>query len=89
MLSITLGDRASPEDAFIHHVRVLHLESGGTWGVTVAEVTDAGLHSYEEPLDNSPDHGFIDFRELGRSQVERKAKVLLSRARDRGCLHQQ
>lgn len=87
MLSIALGSKTTPDGAFNHHTKALKLQSAGTWGVTVAEVTDAGLNSFEQPRDDSPDHGFIDFRELGRGQTERSAKLLLANARERGCLH--
>lgn len=87
MLSIALGSKTTPEGVFNHHTQVLKLQSAGTWAVTVAEVAGAGLSSYEQPRDDSPDHGFIDFRELGRGQTERSAKLLLANARERGCLH--
>jgi hypothetical protein len=87
MLSISLGSKATPKGAFDHHTKDLGLQSAGTWAVMVAEVAEAGLNSYAQPIDGSPDHGFIDFRELSRGQTEKTAKVLLARARDRGCLH--
>lgn len=87
MVSVTLGSKTSAEGAFNHHVQVLELKSAGTWAVTVGEVAEAGLESYPQPLDDSPDHGFIDFRERGRGEVERSAKILLARSRDRGCLY--
>lgn len=87
MLSITLGGKTTAEGAFVHHTQGLGRISAGTWAVTVAETAKADLPSYAQPLDDSPDHGFIDFRGFGRGQVEIKAKLLLDKARDRGCLH--
>ncbi|MGH2853373.1 MAG: hypothetical protein ACRDLF_04175 [Solirubrobacteraceae bacterium] len=87
MLSIALGSKTTPEGAFAHHTQVLQRESVGTWGVSVAQATDAGLRSYEQPLDDSPAHGFIDFRGLARGQTEAKAKLLLGKARHRGRLY--
>lgn len=87
MLSVALGSKTSPKGAFDYHTQVLGLKSAGTWAVTVGEVTDAGLSSHAQPLDASPDHGFIDFRDRGRGEIERGAKVLLARARSRGCLY--
>ena len=89
MLSIALGSKTSPERAFDHHTQVLKLKSAGTWAVTVGEVKGVGLGSYAQPLDDNPDHGFIDFREIGRGQIERSAKLLLAKARNRGCLYSQ
>lgn len=66
---------------------VLNLASGGTWGVSVGEVDDVGLSSFDQPLGDSPAHGFIDFDDLGRGAIESKAKLLRARARARGCLY--
>jgi hypothetical protein len=87
MLSIALGSRTTPEGAFLHHTQALKLGSAGSWAVTVAETKDARLDSYTQPLPESPDHGFIDFRGLARGQVEVRAKLLLSKAHIRGRLY--
>jgi hypothetical protein len=88
MLSIALGSKTTAEKAFLHHTQVLELASGGTWAVTVGEVAAVELSSFEQPLEDSPAHGFIDFRDIGRKAVEAKARLLLARARDRGCVYQ-
>lgn len=87
MLSIALGSKTTAEEAFLHHTQVLQLASGGTWSVTVGEVATAELNSFEQPLENNPAHGFIDLRGLSRRATESKTKLLLARARTRGCLH--
>lgn len=87
MLSVGLGSKTTPEKAFLHHIQTLRLSSGGTWAVTVGEVAAVELTSYEQPLERSPAHGFIDFRGLGRGATESRAKLLLAKARDRGCLY--
>jgi len=88
MLSIAVGSKTTAEETFLHHTRVLKLASGGTWAVTVGEVAAVDLSSFEQPLDNSPAHGFIDFRDRSRRAMESKAKLLVAKARDRGCVHQ-
>jgi hypothetical protein len=85
-LSIARGSLTTAERAFQHHTTVLNLESAGSWAVTVGEAETAGLRSFGERPTGNP-HGFIDFRELGRKASERAGKILLARARDRGCLH--
>jgi len=85
MLSVTLGAELDPEAAYRHHTGDLNLKSAGTWSVTVSEATDAGLPSYSQPLVESPAHGYIDFRGLSNSATEKAAKLLVSRARKRGC----
>lgn len=87
MLSVALGSKSTAEEAFLHHTEVLNLASGGTWAVTVGEVSAAELNSFEQPLPGSPAHGYIDFRDLGRGAMEAKAKLLLAQARDRGCVY--
>jgi hypothetical protein len=88
MLSIACGSKTTAEDAFLHHTQVLKLASGGSWAVTVSEVTSVELRSFAQPLDGSPAHGFIDFRGLGRKAMESKAKLLRAKARNRGCVYQ-
>ncbi len=87
MLSIALGSKTTAQDAYLHHTETLHLMSAGTWAVTVGEVADVDLSSSGDPLEDSPAHGFIDFRGLVRKDIEAKAKILVANARDRGCLY--
>ncbi len=53
------------------------------WRVAALE-----LSSFEQPLENSPAHGYIDFRDLSRGAMESRAKLLVAKARDRGCMYQ-
>jgi hypothetical protein len=85
-LSIARGSLTTAEAAFKHYTTELCLRSAGTWAVTVGEALDAELQSYDEKNEKVPAHGFIDFRELGRGEAERRAKRLLARAKARGRL---
>jgi hypothetical protein len=87
MLSVALGSKATAEEAFFLHTVGQRLASAGTWAVTVGEVVAVELSSYEQPLENNPAHGFIDFRGLGRGATESKAKLLLAKARARGDVY--
>ncbi len=87
MLSVALGSMTTAEDAYLHHTQELEQASAGTWAVTVEETRRAGLNSYPQPFEESPAHGFIDFRELTRGQTETKAKLLLGSVRARGRLY--
>jgi hypothetical protein len=87
ILSIALGSKTTASGAFLHHTKVLKLASAGTWAVTVGEVEAVDLSSFEQPLEDSPAHGFIDFGDLGRGAIESKAKRLLANARERGCVY--
>ena len=68
---------------------MLRLNPAGTRAVTVGEARTATLESFAEPLHDDPARGYIDFRELGRREAERKAKLLLPYAVDRGRFHLQ
>lgn len=87
MLSIALGSKTTAEGAYLHHVEQLQLASGGTWAVTVGETNQVGLNSFEQPLEESPAHGFVDFRDLSRGATEARAKTLRALASGRGCLY--
>ncbi len=86
-LSIARAALTTAESAFKHYTMVQQMESAGTWGITVGEASDAGLSSFDDHREDVPAHGFVDFRELGRRQAERKAKLLAACARTRGRLY--
>lgn len=86
-LSIALGSLTTADGAYAHHTNDLGFKSAGAWAVSVGEADAIDLRSFARPLDQSPAHGFIDFRKLGRGPSEAKGKVLLAKACTRGCLH--
>jgi hypothetical protein len=86
-LSIARGSLTTAEASFTHYTTVLGFQSAGVWGFTVGEAQVAGLNSYDEPLPNIPEHGFVDFRGLTRNNASNKGKLLLAAARTRGRLH--
>jgi hypothetical protein len=86
-LSVSRGSKTTPQGAYEHHTVDLGLSSAGTWGVTVAEVEEAGLAAVDDPSEEDAAHAFIDFRGLRRGPTEARAKILRTRARDRGVLY--
>jgi hypothetical protein len=86
-LSIARGSATLAQAAYEHHTTALGLRSAGTWGITVGEALDVGLASFDDPQPDVPAHGFVDFRGLGRSTVQKKAKLLRARAHTRGRLY--
>jgi hypothetical protein len=86
-LSIARGSMTRADAAYKHYTTVQRRESAGTWGITVGEARAAGLNSLDLPVDDVPAHGFVDFRGLRRREAERKGKLLVVRARERGRLH--
>lgn len=87
-LSIARGSLTTAEAAFKNYTTVQQFDSAGSWGISVGEVlTAAELNCLGAPLDGDQAHGFVDFRGLARRQAEKKGKLLVARARQRGRLH--
>ena len=87
MLSVTRGSMTTAEATYKHYAEILKKASAGTWGLTVGEARDASLSSFDDPQEDTPAHGFIDFRHLGRGPTGKIGKLLMAKARDRGRLH--
>jgi hypothetical protein len=87
MLSIARGSMTNPEAAHKHYTTVQQLQSAGTWAVTVGEASALELSSFDDPMPDVPAHGFIDFRDLGRKQSEKRGRLLAARARSRGRMY--
>jgi hypothetical protein len=86
-LSVARGSMTTAEAAYKHYTAVQQMQSAGTWAVTVGEAAALELTSFDAPEPDVPAHGFIDFRELGRKQSEKKGRLLAARARARGRLY--
>jgi hypothetical protein len=56
-------------------------------GVTVSEVTDVGLASFDDELFDKPAHAYIEMTGKSRGQIEGLAGKLRDVAVDRGVLH--
>lgn len=88
LLSVYDGDQVSPQQAFQHYQEEQKLSSCGCWGITCAEVTDAGLTAAPDPLPNFAAHAVVDFTAHQKKEHRKFAKKLQSLAEARGCLHQ-
>jgi hypothetical protein len=81
-LSVSMGSKTTPAQAFELHTRAKGLASAGVWSVTVGDCETFGLDAYEdsvvEPLPD-PAHAVVDFAELTDARV-RQASQLLARA---------
>lgn len=84
-LSVYDGDLIRPEAAFAHFTAQPRCRSCGTQAVTVAECTEASLVAASDP-EPFPEHAIIDFSGLSKTEVEKKAKQLRSKADARGWL---
>jgi hypothetical protein len=92
-LSVARGSLTTAAAAFEHYTERLELPSAGTWGVTIGECREQGLHALADPLTAPPEkaedpaHAVIDFTSHSRSQAEAKGARLARKAFERGRLH--
>lgn len=90
-LSVSSSDKTTEQQSFVFHTQTLSKQSVGVWAVTVEEVLQVELKTYESPkMDDpkDPAHCHVDFtNQLTNSQLQNKADKLVSNARDRGQLH--
>ncbi|HEY0274370.1 MAG TPA: hypothetical protein VGC22_14350 [Chitinophaga sp.] len=84
LLSVYNGNKFTPEASHKHFTE-MNNKSCGVLGLTVAECKGEGLASFEnnDPFDG---HAVIDFNNLSKGQIDKKAKKLKSIAQTRGWL---
>jgi hypothetical protein len=86
-VSIARGALTTAAAAFAHYTEVLRFASAGTWAVTVGEAALHGLACYDQPRDDTPAHGFIDFRMLKPANIRASSNLLLLDALARGRVY--
>ncbi|MDR1109647.1 MAG: hypothetical protein LBP92_02865 [Deltaproteobacteria bacterium] len=86
MLSVYDGTITTPFDSYRHYTQFYHLESIGVWGVDNSEISQIGLTSFPEPLEESPAHAVIDFNSAPPKKWRQLARNLKFFALNRGCL---
>lgn len=85
--SVYDGDQISPADSHKHFTETLGYKSDSVWGVSCAEVTEAGLTSRPDPKEDFPSHALIDFTAYPANAFRKFAKKLKAKALTRGRLH--
>jgi len=86
-LSVYDGEQTSAADSYKHYTEVLRNASDSVWGVTCAEVAEAGLTSVSAPLQSFQSHSLIDFTAHREKSFRKLAKRLKAFAIVRGCLY--
>ena len=86
-LSVYDGDMISAARAYQHYTLELGNQSCGVWGVSCAEVREAGLTSLSDPLPDFSAHALIDFGAASDKECRKLAKRLKAAAVNRGCLY--
>lgn len=87
-LSIDDGSLITAEDSCKKYTECLGLKSVGVLAVTVDECNQHYLPIVPDPQPCQPSHAIIDFSNLSRGQIARKAKYLKSFATQRGWQYQ-
>lgn len=85
--SVYDGDQSSAAESYKHYTAVLGNAADSVWGLTYAEVTEAGLTSASAPLEDFPSHALIDFTAQPEKSLRKLAKKLKVFAVARGCLY--
>ena len=85
--SVCDGDQITAEESYKHYTETLKRRSDSVWGVTCAEVSEVGLESAPDPLDEFPSHAVIDFTAHNKSKYRKLAKKLKAKALARGRLY--
>lgn len=85
----TLREVIGAQEAHRRWVEDEERESVGTYGVTVAEVDEAGVLAIDDAVATAtPDHASVDFTGLtSGGQKKKAARQLRDRATTRGCLY--
>jgi len=86
-MSVYDGDQITPVESYRHYTEVLGKQSHSVWGLTKAEVDDAGVPAEPNALLGFPSHSIIDFGNRGEKECRRIAKRLKALALSRGCLY--
>ena len=86
-LSVYDGERIKPKASWEHYTGILGFSSAGVMAVTNAECAEQQLPVTADGIP-FPEHCFIDFSNLGKSGVEKAAKILARCAIQRGWLYQ-
>jgi hypothetical protein len=83
LLSVSDSRKATAQEAYTRYIG-RGLRSDGVWAVTVGECQTTSLKCFEDPIPDDDTHAAIDFRNLSGSQIKQKARILSTRANERG-----
>lgn len=84
-LSVDDGSKISPRASWERFTKTPECRSAGVMAVTYSECSEQGLPVIADG-DPFPEHCSIDFSNLTKGTVEKKAKILVRRAAERDWL---
>lgn len=86
-LSVYNGDLITPEKSWQHFTLTLLFRSSGVMAVSKSQCDEQIIPVIDDPA-TFPEHAYLDFSGMSKKDIERKAKVLTSKAQDRDWLYQ-
>jgi hypothetical protein len=86
-LSVYNGDLITPENSWQHFTLNPSCRSSGVMAVSQSQCAEQAVPIVEDPI-TFPEHAYLDFSNMNKKEVEKKAKVLASKAQDRNWLYQ-
>lgn len=86
-LSVYDGDRITPEDSWRHFTLNAACHSAGVMAVSQRQCSELNVPVIADGIP-FPEHAYLNFSDMRKGEIERKAKVLASKAKERSWLYQ-
>ncbi len=87
-LSSDRGSMLTPRVAFEAYL-ARQRQTAGTWAISVAEYSQAGLASYSDPIEENIAHAIIDFTTKAQTEWRSLSKRFQVHSTNRGILYPQ
>lgn len=84
-LSVYNGDLISAENSWLHFTSTLSFKSAGVMAVSYGQCSEQSVPVIFNGVP-FPEHAYLNFSGMSKKEIERKAKVLMSKAQDRNWL---
>ncbi len=86
-LSVYDGDQITPENSWIHFTSNPQCRSDGVLAISYEQCDQQSIPVIADGIP-FPEHAYLNFSDMGKGEIERKAKILVSKAQERGWLYQ-
>ncbi|MDD2724199.1 MAG: hypothetical protein PHH59_09300 [Methylovulum sp.] len=86
-LSVYDGDQISPENSWIHFTSNPQCRSDGVMAISHEQCDEQSIPVIPDGIP-FPEHAYLNFSNMSKGEIERKAKALVSKAKERGWLYQ-
>jgi len=86
-LSVYDGDQITPEASWQHFTSDSRCHSVGVMAVSYEQCVEQSVPVCLDGIP-FPEHAYLDFSNMGKGEIKRKAKILSSKAQERNWLYQ-